>query len=245
MTMQIKGMKVVKSSGIAASGLINSQPPFVVVCIPGNNFSKEFVASLIDTIGFFNQNGIRFTFSMGYNSVVYFARLLLLGADVLRGKDQKPFDGKLDYTHILWIDSDIVWSPELHIKPLFAHDVDIVSGLYPLTDGKSFAAVLKKDWDLDYFKEHGTFRFADATDFKDQKKLIEMAYAGFGFMLMKKGVMESLEYPWFKQIEIKIGDDIVDMTSEDTSACLRLREKGYKIWIDPKVRVGHQKMMIL
>ena len=35
---------------------------------------------------------------------------MCLGADVLRGKDQKPFDGKLDYDFIMWIDSDQVFS---------------------------------------------------------------------------------------------------------------------------------------
>jgi len=236
--MQLNGLKILKTSSNTQS------QPFVVVCVPGNNFSKEFVTSLIDTIDFFNNNDTGITFSIGYNSVVYFVRNQLLGADVLRGKDQKPFDGKLPYTHILWIDSDIIWSPDTHIKPLFAHNVDVVSGLYHMIDGKTFAAVLKKDWDLDYFQKHGTFRFANATDFTELK-LVEVAYSGFGFMLMKKGVMESLEYPWFKQLEIKIGDNIVDMTSEDLCACLKLREKGYKIWVDPTICVGHQKTLTL
>jgi hypothetical protein len=39
---------------------------------------------------------------------------------------------------------------------------------------------------------------------KDGKEdLIEVAYTGIGFMLIKKGVFERLEYPWFKPIENK------------------------------------------
>ena len=35
-----------------------------------------------------------------------------MGANVLRGPDQIPWDGKLNYDYQLWIDSDIVFSTE-------------------------------------------------------------------------------------------------------------------------------------
>ena len=41
-----------------------------------------------------------------------FARCKCLGANVLRGPDQIPWDGKLNYDYQLWIDSDIVFSTE-------------------------------------------------------------------------------------------------------------------------------------
>ena len=41
--------------------------------------------------------------------MVNFARCKCLGANVLRGPDQIPWDGKLKYDYQLWIDSDIVF----------------------------------------------------------------------------------------------------------------------------------------
>ena len=41
--------------------------------------------------------------------MVNFARCKVLGANVLRGPDQIPWDGKLKYDYQLWIDSDIVF----------------------------------------------------------------------------------------------------------------------------------------
>ena len=41
--------------------------------------------------------------------MVNFARCKCLGANVLRGPDQLPWDGKLEYDWQLWIDSDIVF----------------------------------------------------------------------------------------------------------------------------------------
>ena len=50
--------------------------------------------------------------SQDYSSMVNFARCKCLGANVLRGPDQEPWDGKLDYDYQLWIDSDIVFNSE-------------------------------------------------------------------------------------------------------------------------------------
>ena len=44
--------------------------------------------------------------------MVNFARCKCLGANVLRGPDQKPWDGNLKYDYQLWIDSDIMFDTE-------------------------------------------------------------------------------------------------------------------------------------
>jgi GT2 family glycosyltransferase len=65
-----------------------------------------------------------------------------------------------------------------------------------------------------------------------------------GFMLVKRGVFESLEYPWFRPIEKRIGN-MVDFTTEDVSFCLRARERGWKVLADMEVKVGHEKAIVL
>jgi len=74
--------------------------------------------------------------------------------------------------------------------------------------------------------------------------LFPAAYNGMGFMLIKKGVFESLQYPWFEPIHQSI-KNLEDFTSEDVAFCLKAREKGFEIFVDPTVIVGHQKPMIL
>jgi GT2 family glycosyltransferase len=65
-----------------------------------------------------------------------------------------------------------------------------------------------------------------------------------GWMLVKKGVFESLEYPWFEPIRKHIGD-VVEFTMEDVAFCHKAIDKGYEIFIDPKVIVGHEKTIVL
>ena len=79
---------------------------------------------------------------------------------------------------------------------------------------------------------------------------MQVEYTGFGWILVKKGVFESLEYPWFRPLWHTIhtkddGTEITDFSSEDVSWCKLVIEKGHKIWVDTTSVVGHEKMMIL
>ena len=70
------------------------------------------------------------------------------------------------------------------------------------------------------------------------------AYVGFGILLMKREVIESLEYPWFKPLYRTIGNTY-DFSSEDASICQLINEKGFNIYVDPNIIVGHEKEMVL
>jgi hypothetical protein len=166
---------------------------------------------------------------------------MCLGADVTRGINQKPFDGKIDYDFIMWIDSDILFTPQ-NVIALLNHDEDIVAGIYQMEGGKALATV--KYWDEEFFKKNGYFQFMTLENIDDKKELFEVAYTGMGFMLVKVGVFESMEYPWFRPLEKKIGD-MVDFAMEDVGFCLRAKERGYVTFVDPMVRVGHEKVAVL
>ncbi|MBD3393020.1 MAG: hypothetical protein GF418_13005 [Chitinivibrionales bacterium] len=85
-----------------------------------------------------------------------YVRNMYLGGDVMRGPAQKPFGGKLEYDYVMWIDADVLFTPE-QFERLLKHDRDIVSGVYLMEGGKACATV--KDWDEAFFEKHGHFRF--------------------------------------------------------------------------------------
>ena len=66
-----------------------------------------------------------------------------------------------------------------------------------------------------------------------------------GFMAVKKGIFENIEYPWFEPKFFDFGNGICDFSSEDVGFCLKVRDKGYKIIVNPKIIVGHEKKVIL
>jgi hypothetical protein len=105
-----------------------------------------------------------------------------------------------------------------------------------------------ENWDHDYFVKNGTYEFLNEDTVKQKKDLFPVAYTGFGWMLIKNGVFESLEYPWFqptwKEYELN-GKTIKEFTMEDVAFCDMIEDKGFKIWVDPKMIIGHEKMMVL
>ena len=213
----------------------------VIFCLTGNTFSGRFLDCFLDLIIGCSQANIPFAVTRQESSVVYFVRNMCLGGDILRGENQKPFDGKIDYTHLMWIDNDIIFTFQ-QFKKLLDYNKDIVSGVYMMTNKIHLATVEK--WDEEKLKKNGHFDFITHEQIKSKTSLLEVAYTGMGFMLIKKGVFEKLSYPWFRPIFFTIGE-AKDFSSEDVAFCRLAIQKGFKIYIDPQIRVGHEKKVVL
>lgn len=213
----------------------------VVFCLPGREYSREFLLAWSDLLMQATSKGHQVMISQNYSSVVHFARAKCLGGDVLKGPDQKPFQGQVEYDAMMWIDSDIVFKPEDFFRILESPH-DVTAGCYMQEDLQHMAAV--RDWNEDYFKKFGTFKFVRPEDLVGAAEYMEVAYAGMGWMLIRKGVVEDLKYPWFWSDLQKIGD-LSEMNSEDVAFCRALKEAGHSVYLDTKLRVGHQKKMII
>jgi len=179
--------------------------------------------------------------SQQYSSVVHFARAKCLGGDVLKGPDQKPFQGGVDYDVMMWIDSDIVFKPE-DFFALLESPHDVTAGLYMMEDLQHFATV--KEWNEDFFTKTGSFKFMRPDDVIGTAQYLEVAYTGMGWMMIRKGVVETIKYPWFHS-DLQTVGSLVDMNSEDVAFCRALQAAGHTIHVDTKIRVGHQKPMII
>lgn len=213
----------------------------VVFCLPGREYSREFLLAWSDLLMQATSKGHQVMISQNYSSVVHFARAKCLGGDVLKGAAQKPFQGQVEYDAMMWIDSDIVFKPEDFFRILESPH-DVTAGLYMMEDLQHMAVV--KEWNEEYFQKYGTFKFLRPDDVVGAPEYMEVAYAGMGWMLIRKGVVEDLKYPWFWSDLQKIGD-LADMSSEDVAFCRALKEAGHPVHLDTKLRVGHQKKMII
>lgn len=213
----------------------------IVFCLPGRSYSGNFLQSWSNLIATCIARGYQINLQQNYSCNIYYVRNMCLGGNVILGPNQKPYNGKLDYDYMLWIDSDIIFTVEDFDK-LLSHQADIVSGLYLMEDGRQFATV--ENWDENFFALNGYFEFLTPNNLQNKTKPFPVNYTGFGFMMIKRGVIESMEYPWFRPEFIQIGESR-DFTMEDVAFCREANRKGYKILIDPTVIVGHEKTRIL
>ena len=82
----------------------------LVVCIPGKSFSNIFLENILSFQHNCLTKGINVVFSIGYSPNLYIVRNMVLGGSGTAGNNQKPWQGKVNYDYILWVDSDIIFN---------------------------------------------------------------------------------------------------------------------------------------
>ena len=247
----------------------------IVFCLPGRGVSYVYLKNFVQLCFDIVQAGGGIQISQDYSSMVNFARCKCLGANVLRGPDQLPWDGKLEYDWQLWIDSDIVFDTakfyQLVLNSVPAEAVrkenviendkvvgqnlivddtktrPIVSGWYCTEDGRTTSVAHWLD-EEDFSSNGGVMNHETLETIQKRKKPFTVDYAGFGWLLIQKGVFEdkNLPYPWFApKMQVFESGAVQDMFGEDVSFCLDAKEAGYEIWCDPRIRVGHEKTRVI
>ena len=223
----------------------------IVFCLPGRGCSYTFLKNFVQLSFDLVQNGMGIQISQDYSSMVNFARCKVLGANVLRGPKQIPWDGKLKYDYQLWIDSDIVFNTEKFWQlidlavPENEEEKEIVAGWYATEDGHttSVAHWLSEE---DFAKNGGVMNHETVESITKRRKPFTVDYTGFGWVLIKKGVFERLEYPWFApKMQVFDSGNVQDMCGEDVSFCLDAKKEGVVTWCDPRIRVGHEKTRVI
>jgi hypothetical protein len=206
----------------------------VIIATPGHSMMSTYVRSLLELTGKLNQEGITWAWSSEYSSHVADAREITLnGSNHNEINEQRPFKGNITYDKILWIDSDITFTPEDALT-LIKSDKDIITGAYLLGSGE--VTVYKEILKLGYMYD----------EVKSMTEPVKVAGCGFGFLAVKSGIFESMTRPWFQSVIITSDDGFsFPIMGEDLSWCKRATDLGYDIWFDPTVRVTHNKMMKL
>ncbi len=214
----------------------------IVFCLPGNHFTPEFLLSWTALIRYCEKEGIEYYYSRQESSMVQYVRNMCLGGDSRLGSHQQPFNGAIDYDYLMWIDSDMVFDPYDFVR-LLQHDKDIVTGVYRTVGGGNSCGLFPLNF-METVFEAPPLSDGLLMSKRDSSGLTQIGWSGFGFMLIKKGVFESMNYPWFRGTTM-VKEKFSEMLSEDVDWCIRIQGEGFKIYADPAVRPGHQKKVVL
>jgi hypothetical protein len=116
-----------------------------------------------------------------------------------------------------------------------------------MEDMVHFACV--EDWDVEYYKKHGSFQFMTVDAPEKEETYLSVAYNGMGFFACRKGVIEKLKYPYFTypliEMEGEDGKMIRDTCSEDVAFCKNLKDAGFDLIVNTTLRVGHEKTLVI
>jgi hypothetical protein len=211
----------------------------VVFCVPGQSFSNTFLQCWTDLLLACPQLKVQPICPVfPYISNVYISRNVCLLGQPERGIEQKPFQGKIAYDYLMWIDSDSEWTIQdfkrlLDILEANKH-MHILSGVYMHGNGETLVT-LDDEGDL-----------LLPIDLDGMPEVVRMPHTGMGFMLVRSGVFEYIKYPWFVPIlPTDEQGNVIDIMGDDIAFCERARQVGFITWIATTVRIGHEKSRIL
>ena len=140
---------------------------------------------------------------------------------------------RIEADYILWLDSDMTFPPDVlerMMKVLDEHsEIDILTGLYC----RRSAPFTPVAFDVLELNEDGVLQFENMDEVPDGLK--EVAGCGFGCVLMRTDCLLDIAAKegggvWFSPMA-NVG--------EDCAFCMRARQEGYKIYIDPSIEFGH------
>ena len=206
----------------------------VAIATPGHSMKAEYVRALVKTCARLDSEGISYIWLNKYSSFVPSARELT-ATDTYSHNWETRVVGSGNFTceKIFWIDSDIEWEVGDFLK-LLESPLDIISGLYQ-THPNGTVAVNKPDF-------LGRPLKINKDEFMLDDEPVEVGGVGFGFVAMKAEVLEKMKRPWFLIDRVRWDDMPFDTNvGEDYSFCNNAKKAGYKIWVDPLVRVLHHK----
>ena len=143
------------------------------------------------------------------------------------------------FDELMWIDSDIAFDAA-SIARLRSHQQPIVCGLYAKKGPRAFACQVLPE--------------TKRIEFGQNAKLMEIQYAGCGFMLTRRSAYEAIQQqqflplcdagngrslvPYFMPL-LQPGPQGPWYLAEDYSFCERARRSGLAILADPAVRLWH------
>jgi GT2 family glycosyltransferase len=129
--------------------------------------------------------------------------------------------------HILFMDSDVLPRPRT-LDRLLYHDKDIIAGAVPICQQGKFK------WNV-YRNAEAMPVDPDAKNLGLPDNPFKVDAVGFGVVLIKTDVFDSIEWPFWRSI-YKPG---LRSLGEDLYFCAKAKGAGFDIWVDPKVKCSH------
>ena len=172
--------------------------------------NAEFMKCLIRLIMKLKDDGIQFHLEINSGTLVYLARNRIANMAINE-----------HYTHVLWLDSDMVFNDSI-LDDLMFSGKDFVTGIYHARR-KGYDSVIFKDIEL-----NNITRFEEYPN-----ETFEIAGCGFGCVLTSVDLLSA--------VCLHYGTCFTPLPSlgEDIAFCKRAKDLGYKLWCEPSVICGH------
>jgi hypothetical protein len=222
---------------------INEKQKVIVFCVPGRQFNSRFLLNWSELLLKCLVNNYRPILCQENDRDIFIQRNKCLGGNILKdNSDQKPFQGELEYDYLVWIDPNVIFTYD-DLTKLLNSKYDVTSGVYILNNLNNITNVVHK-FDYDFYKKNGTFNFLVQDNIINLEKInnryFEAEIVDLGWVCMKKGIAEKIQYPWFEPHNNK--DESVNLFTDSYSYCKKLKNEGIKIMVDSNIKMNYSEL---
>lgn len=183
----------------------------LLIGIPTMDFVHvEFMKCLCALIQRLRDDRVDFTLDINSGTLVYLARERIAHRAVNE-----------EYTHVLWLDSDMIFTPDI-LDDLMFSGKGFVTGIYHARR-KGYASCIFKSIEINKIERFDEY----------PNETFEIAGCGFGCVLVETEIL--------KAVCLNKGTCFTPLKNlgEDIAFCQRAREMGYKLYCEPSVVCGH------
>lgn len=172
----------------------------------------EFVKCLTQLILQLKEDRVDFTLFLNPGSLIHIARDKIASKAINEG-----------YTHVLWLDSDMVFGPKI-LEDLQFCGKPFVTGICASRRRPYVGCVFSQIDDINHL----------ARVEEIPPEAFEVQGCGFACVLMETEILRAVMMANHGRCFIPM-----DAYGEDLAFCIRARRLGYHIWAEPTVRPGH------
>jgi GT2 family glycosyltransferase len=212
-----------------------SSPTVTVLCPISQSVSPQVFQSAVAAIGHTAANGAKIEYIGVTERTLIESARNILSREFLKTKSEWSF----------WLDSDMIIPPDTICRLLnvaTAKNAKMVTGIYYQRGNKYWPVCWIRDPKLDTPERvmHMNEKEFSSNEHlgipcmpgPEAKEPFLVDTAGFGCCLIHRNVFEATEDPWFQFLKGKC--------SEDFYFFVQARKKGFKLWADPSLRIGHE-----
>ena len=188
--------------------------PFkLLIAVPCMDYVHvDFMNSLLKLCQHLQHEGIIYHTETQSGTLIYFARNRLANKAVCE-----------NFTHILFIDSDMVFDENI-VETLQFADKDVVCGAFQARRSPYGSCVFTSLNPVRRVKEYGMEPF-------------QVEGCGMACTMISTEVIREVQSKYGNPFDPAVIEGIT--FGEDTAFCWRARKCGYEIWCDPTARIGH------
>ena len=195
----------------------------LMIAVPALDYvHADCVRCLMGLVGRLSAAGIAHEVQFKTGTLVYLAREALT-ARAIQGT----------YTHVLWLDADMVFEETIAEK-LLESGREFVTGFYcqrrPPFASCAFTRLVPR---VERLEGAGTESGADGWAGEDPGRLVRIAGCGFGCALTRVEMLDDVYRHYGKAFTPS------EQFGEDLMFCVRAQDRGYELWCDTSVRCGH------